>query len=79
MHIIKSQSKKFKTSDTAKVTGDGDVEKTVTHTKSGAFNPFYYAYNYYFRYSIKENNSPFCICVFDGSVNKKCHPQVVEG
>lgn len=67
-----SMSKKFqKTSDTGKVTG---TEKNVTHRKSGAYNPFYYAYNYYFRYFIKENNSPFCICVYDGSVNKKMSP-----
>lgn len=49
--------------------------KNVTDRKCIALNPFYYAYDYYFRYSIKENNSPFCIR-FHVSVNKKCHPQV---
>lgn len=65
--------KKNKKHLSRKVTG----LKNVTHRILP--NPLYNAYNYYFRYFIKENNNPFCICVFNGSVNKKCHPQVEKG
>lgn len=48
MHIInRVQCVKSFTSDTGKVTGT--EKKTVTNTKLVTFNPFLYAYNYYFR------------------------------
>lgn len=51
----------------------GKEKKNVTRRNLVPFNPFYYAYNYYFRCDIKEITILFAYA-YDGSVNKKMSP-----